>query len=285
MVRYSSAKKPFQFYTVLVSLLVSYLLIRYLTAYPDFVDILNSYEGEKQPPSLSSFLFSQLINFSLTFIIGMAMRLYKNVTLADRKAHDLEAQVNQANMQMLKYQINPHFLYNTLSYMYAQARPLSESLAKSILILADMMRHTLNKIDEKGYTSLTKEINYIENFIEIHRLRFDEDFYVNFEVEGVINGRKIVPMVLITFVENAFKHGQLNDSRYPITIKLIVRKNSLSFVVKNHKQLGIKDATSGIGLNNTRKRLQLAYPNQHSLSIFEDNSHFEVALMIKFYES
>ena len=147
-----------------------------------------------------------------------------------------------------------------------------------------MMRYALNETDVKGYTSLTKEIDYIENFIEIYRLRFNSDFYVNFEIEGVVSGRKIVPMLLITFVENAFKHGRLNDSRCPITIRLAVHKNYLTFVVKNQKQQGTKDSTSGIGLANTKKRLLLAYPDQHALSITDDKLYFEVTLTLNFFD-
>ena len=282
MVKYSSRKQPFQFYTGLFGLLISYIGVRYLTAYPNFVDILNSHEGEKQPPSIQSFLFLQVINFSLTFIIGTAMRLHKNVMLADRKAHDLEAKVNQASMQMLKYQISPHFLYNTLSYMYSEARSYSNNLAQSILLLSNLMRYTLDHSNEYGDTLLSKEIKYIQDFIELYRLRFGDNFYVDFTIEGVVNSRRIVPLLLITFVENAFKHGTLNDATCPVRVQVVVRKTSLFFSVHNYKQRGMKDKTSGIGLDNTRKRLALAYPDQHSLTINNTADSFQADLIIDY---
>lgn len=279
-VSYPVHKHPVQYTVGLFSLLMGYLIIRYFTAYPDFVDVLNTYHGEQRPPSVLFFVFLQMINFAVTILVSWAIRLYKNNVLSERKARQLESEVNEARLAMLKHQINPHFLYNTLSYMYSQARPLSDNLSKSILILADMMRYSLDKTSDNQNASIAKEVDYIENYIQIYRLRFGSAFFVNFQIEGVIDQRKIVPLILITFVENAFKHGKLNDSNQPIAIKLTVNKRSLIFWVKNYKQPGIKDSTSGIGLENTRNRLQLAYPQQHTLTITNETSFFEVLLII-----
>lgn len=282
MLKYPFSKQPRQYLIYFSLLFVVFLFYRYLTTYPSHVDILKTYIGKSDKNSLVFFTFISIINFVISFLVALGLFSIKKSIRMEKRARRLENEVNTAKLTTLKYQVNPHFLYNTLSYMYAQARPVSDNLAKSILILSDMMRYSLNKTEEKGYVQIDKEIEYIENFIEIHRLRFGNDFYVNFEIEGIISGKKIVPLLLITFIENAIKHGKINEEKYPITIKISIEKTFLSLFVENHKQYGKKDETSGIGLENTKKRLNLLYPNQHTLEIINKTDTFTVTLKINF---
>lgn len=280
MVRYPFSKKPLPYLTFLGLLLVIFLVFRYFSAYPEHVDVLKTYNGNQNKNSLVFFLFISTINFVISFLVALGVFSIKKSLRMEQKALLLEKEVNIAKLLMLKHQVNPHFLYNTLSYIYAQARPVSESLSKSILILSEMMRYSLNKTNEDGLTPLEKEILYIENFIEIHRLRFDTDFYLDFEVEGVIGNKKIVPLILITFIENAIKHGILNDSKHPILVRIVLKKNLLELFVENKKQGGSKDETSGIGLINTRKRLEMVYTDRHALEISDKPDYFAVTLKI-----
>jgi two-component system, LytTR family, sensor kinase len=172
-------------------------------------------------------------------------------------------------------------LYNSLNYMYSQAQPISKNLAKSILILSDMMRYSIAKTDDSGFSFLEKEIQYLENFIEIHRLRFTNNFFVNFEVSGIIGSKKIAPLILITFIENAIKHGIISEKNKPVDITLEIENMELTLKVDNHKQVGRKDETSGIGLDNTRKRLHFLYPKKHTLYIKENKNTFLVNLKIE----
>jgi two-component system, LytTR family, sensor kinase len=166
--------------------------------------------------------------------------------------------------------------------MYTQARPLSDNLSKSILMLSDLMRYSLKNTDNTSWSSLENEIEFLENFIEIHRLRFYTNFNLNFQVEGFVRDKKIAPLIFITFVENAIKHGILNDPKHPITILLSVGNTGLDFMVKNHKQHGFKDKTSGIGLENTKNRLKLMYPDKYQITI-QDKAHFyTVSLQLTF---
>jgi two-component system, LytTR family, sensor kinase len=140
----------------------------------------------------------------------------------------------------------------------------------------------LKNTDNTSWSSLENEIEFLENFIEIHRLRFYTNFYLNFQVEGFVRDKKIAPLIFITFVENAIKHGILNDPKHPITILLSVGNTGLDFMVKNHKQHGFKDKTSGIGLENTKNRLKLMYPDKHQITI-QDKAHFyTVSLQLTF---
>ncbi len=267
MLKYPLSKKPKQYYLFLFLIFGSYLLYRYWVDFPHFIDITNTYNNNNKGSSVVFFIFFSTINGVISFLVALGLFSIKKSFRMERKARLLEQEVNAARLIILKHQFNPHFLYNTLSYMYAQARPVSEKLSKSILMLSDMMRYSLNKTDENGLVPIANEIEYIENFIEIHRLRFEADFCLNLEIEGIVGPKKIVPLLLITFVENAIKHGVLNEPQNPILVKISIENNSLNLFVKNKKQLGIKDETSGIGLQNTIKRLKLVYPQNHKLEI------------------
>lgn len=280
MLRFPFSKKPLPYILFLGLLLLVFLVFRYFSAYPEHVDVLKTYNGRQNENSLIFFLFISTINFVISFLVALGIFSIKKSLRMEQKALLLEKEVNLAKLSMLKHQVNPHFLYNTLSYIYSQARPVSESLSKSILILSEMMRYSLNKTNEDGLTPIGKEIQYIENFIEIHRLRFDTDFYLDLEVEGIIGNRKIVPLILITFVENAIKHGKLNDEMHPILVRIMVEGKHLELFVENQKQGGPKDETSGIGLINTRKRLEMVYPNRHTLEITDKPDYFAVKLKI-----
>lgn len=239
-------------------------------------------------PSISqlthfSFIFFTSITRGWAFVgLGFVIAFYNDYLNSQRQKQLFEKTALSAELDSLKNQINPHFLYNTLSYLYAQARPLSPQLSESILILSDMMRYSLHQTDEQGLVSLEKEIEHINNYIQIHQLRFDNKLAVNFSSEGNLAHKRILPLVLISFVENAFKHGKLGDPNHPITIELRVgNDSSLWFNIKNRKSEGPKEHSSGIGLQNVRRRLELVYPNQHQLHISNTNALFEVSLSIK----
>lgn len=282
MLKHPFSKQPGPFLFWLFATLILFMFYRYLTAYPDHVDILKSYNGNQDKNSLVFFFFISTINFVMCFLVAIGLYSIKKSIRIEKRAIVLQQKVNEAQLQTLKYQINPHFLYNTLSYMYAQARPVSENLSKSILILSDLMRYSLDKTENSNFVPLEHEIRYIENFIEIHQLRFENNFFVNFEIEGVLGNKSIAPMVLITFVENAIKHGKLNDKNHPINILLRVESQKLSFSVENAIQPGKKDHTSGIGLENTRRRLKLLYHKKHHLTVDQKDDTFVVNLQIDF---
>jgi two-component system, LytTR family, sensor kinase len=191
----------------------------------------------------------------------------------------LEKEIVDARLLSLKNQINPHFLYNTLSFLYTKSLPYSSELSGAIARLSEMMRYSLAELDQDGKVSLEKEVRHLTNFIEIHQLRFDNKLKVNFDVQGDFSECRIMPLLLITFVENAFKHGKLNDSNHPAMIRLCVAGKDILFRVQNKKAIGLKEKSNGIGLENVRNRLGLAYPRQHELVI--ENNHDEYIVNLK----
>ncbi|GAA3954960.1 histidine kinase [Pedobacter ginsengiterrae] len=195
--------------------------------------------------------------------------------IANRKLKD---EVVKSELAFLKSQINPHFLYNTLNYVYSLAIPISDKLANAILRLSDLMRYTLNESPD-GRVSLVKEVEYLESYIELFKMRFEPNFFVDFNAEGIVE-QKVAALVLIPFVENAFKHGVLNDEKHPVRIKLKVNGKRLSFEVSNKISHAQKDHSSGVGLVNIHRRLDLIYPDQHELLISNNGNTYKTTLII-----
>ena len=193
----------------------------------------------------------------------------------------LEMQISQANFNFLKAQINPHFLHNTLNFLYARSLPYSEELSEGILTLSDIMRYALSKGNQKeGKAPLSDEIEHVNNVIKISQLRYSNQLKVNFEVSGEVNGKVIIPFVLITLVENAFMHGDLKNQDYPIDIKLNVKGNKLYFYCRNKKRSGPKQLSTGIGLDNIKKRLDLAYGDQYKFTVKDEPEFYTTELNI-----
>lgn len=205
----------------------------------------------------------------------------KQRKILEEQKMELEVEKSQANFNFLKAQINPHFLHNTLNFLYAKSLPYSPELSEGILTLSDIMRYALSEGNSKdGKAPLKDEIEHVRNVIKIQQLRFSNKLNVQFDVEGIINGATIIPFVLITLVENAFKHGDLKTNESPIIIKLIVKQNQLNFYCRNKKKTGPKELSTGIGLNNIKKRLELAYVKNYSLNVIEDSDFYTTELTI-----
>ncbi|AXY77437.1 hypothetical protein D3H65_27165 [Paraflavitalea soli] len=227
-----------------------------------------------------SFLLSAAPSIVIAFIAHLRDEKKQRKLLEEEKLQ-LEIEKSNANLNFLKAQINPHFLHNTLNFLYAKSLPYSTELSEGILTLSDIMRYALSEQNIKaGKAALKDEIEHVRNVIRIHQLRFSNNLLVNFEVNGVVNGITIIPFVLITIVENAFKHGDLKSTQYPIDIKLTIEHNNLQFFCRNKKKTGPKELSTGIGLDNIKKRLDLAYKDQYSLLIKDEHDLYTTQLTI-----
>lgn len=193
----------------------------------------------------------------------------------------LEQARTQAELAFLRTQINPHFLYNTLNYLYATAYSVSEELAEAILRLSDLMRYLLHDSPD-GQVDLAREVEYVENYLAIHRLRFEEKFFVEFAQTGQpVGGQRVATLLLIPFVENALKHGVLSQAAHPVRIGLhLPAPNRLEFTVENRINQHQKDATTGVGLPNLRRRLALLYPGRHTLTVHDDGLTYRTYLAL-----
>ncbi|MEL7002197.1 MAG: histidine kinase [Bacteroidota bacterium] len=201
-----------------------------------------------------------------------------------RKKNQLEKSLIRAETSFLMTQFNPHFLFNVLSYMYSKASRISDDLSNAIELLAEIMRYSLKDTNPSDRVSLADEWDHIENFIELNRLRFDNEIFVELNVNGDMLSKKIIPLILISLVENAFKHGKINDPKHPLYMTLSVDYDGIQFEIKNRKKNGKKDPrikSLGIGNENVRKRLELAYGSDFEQIIEEDEHTYNYKLLIK----
>jgi len=222
---------------------------------------------------------SDNIYYSIAFLVVPAAIYGVQQNFKSEKANQkLKDEVVKSELAFLKSQINPHFLYNTLNYVYSLAIPVSDKLANAVLRLSDLMRYTLNESPD-GMVSLDKEIDYLESYIELFKMRFEPNFYVDFTTEGFLE-QKVAALVLIPFVENAFKHGVVNDEKQPVRIRLKVQNKRLSFEVSNKISHAQKDRSSGVGLVNVHRRLDLIYPDRHEILISNNGNTYKTSLIL-----
>ncbi len=198
-------------------------------------------------------------------------------------AIQLEKKNLESELEMLKSQINPHFIFNTLNTIYFLMEQKEDERAKEALLkFSDTLSHQLYDYN-KDWIDLDKEVNYLQNYIELQRMRHDEELLdLHCELPEQVNGYQIAPMLLIPFVENAFKHGS-NSKGYKVDIRLQVENGVLEFSTVNtmnpHKRP--PNRAGGIGLKNVQRRLDLTYPGKHQLDLKEEGDYYKAHLKIE----
>lgn len=223
-----------------------------------------------------------MLLLSVSYILAIFLETF-SFAQRQEKALILNKSENMENeLKFLKSQINPHFLFNSLNNIYSLSIIDAGKAQESILYLSDMLRYVLYEC-EKPLVSIEKEITYIEDFIKLFLLKSSKSYPVktNFSIDN--QGLQIAPMLLIPFVENAFKHSNIENIAESFINRNIVSTNeSIHFIIENSFREVIKnqDAVGGIGIVNVRKRLNLLYENRHSLVISENNNTFRVELKI-----
>jgi two-component system LytT family sensor kinase len=240
-----------------------------------------------------TFRFIYIISISYLFWLARyKVRNDKTAHIAERdKIKQLErlAQAEKetlaTELKYLRAQINPHFLFNTLSFIYTQVIQYSEETAKSILLLSNIISSALNPIEKDDKITLADEIKHIENLIEIHQLRFSKKLHFDYQIpcDKQIAEWKVPPLLLITFVENVFKYGDLMDSQRPCKLHLDIEEDkTLIFFLSNKKNNKKSSYTDhGIGIKNAVQRLEMTYgEGNYTLSVDEDGLNFNVYLTI-----
>lgn len=262
---------------------VLYLLILYNLFYEgiEWVFIQNrafSDDGDAME-SMRNYASMSISFMLLSFII--AYGFIKNSFKNKEEQAVLIQQKSQAEIRALKAQINPHFLFNTLNNLYGTAlMEESPKTAGGTEQLAGIMRHAVesSKSDSIG---MEKEIKFVHDYIEIQQIRLPNlpNISVNYEINWDEKSAKIAPLILMTFIENAFKYGVSTNQESFIDISLTVDNQKLTFLSKNSVvQRTQVEAGTGTGIENTRKRLELLYPKKHTLEILEENNTFSVQL-------
>lgn len=226
------------------------------------------------------YYYSSAVFVSCFFILlSTVLKFIQDWFLNEKVKSNLENENLIAELAFLKSQINPHFLFNSLNNIYSLAYQKSEKTPEAILKLSEIMRYMLYESNEDK-VELSNEIRYLENYIELQKLRFKDNIYIKFEINGDLLGLMITPLVLISFVENAFKHGIATDSENPISISLNLSDGKLLFHVSNIKSSMNKDITGGIGLQNVQRRLSLIYKDRYRLQIDDTNDIYNCELYL-----
>ncbi|SIN73098.1 sensor histidine kinase [Algoriphagus halophilus] len=214
------------------------------------------------------------------YLITTVVWFFANLIKAQRNEIELRNSQLATELKFLKLQLSPHFLFNTLNNVYSMAYFKDQNTASAILKLSEMMRHMLYEGQGK-FVSLSKEISFMENFIELWRLKLDEKPNIIFKHKGVSDNHQIAHLIFLVFLENAFKHGNTIDGTIEINLH-VDAANQLFFTIKNDVIDARKTAEeeSGVGLSNVKKRLNLIYPGKHQLKLEQSPTSFNVELTI-----
>lgn len=262
---------------------VGLLLLTSLETYLDYFFI-QFFPLQRPIPLWELFQENFLIHTFFFLFIAYIYRTSLDWFTNEQQKNQLKKERLSAELAFLKAQIHPHFLFNTLNNLFASAQQSKDyTTANGIAKLANIMRYML---EESGTVevSIEKEIQLIEHYIALQKIRIapEDPVEITFTKEGEINGQKMAPLLLIPFVENAFKHGiSLRQSSY-IQIQLKADTAHLYFQVSNslHRKKLLDKEQSGIGLANVKKRLALLYPKKHQLQIKEDTSNYAIQLQL-----
>jgi len=230
----------------------------------------NDFFGESELFGIPAFLYFILVFFLLIrWIFKQARAVLK---LKNEKA--------KTELLHLKSQVNPHFFFNMLNNLYGLVGKDSEKAQELILKLSDMMRYSIYD-GQKETVLLSEEINYLQNYIELHKMRYHKAIDIVFNHEITDNDYKIMPLLYIILLENAFKHGveNLRENAY-VYITMTAKNKQVNFGIENNFDNTLEDESGGIGLNNLKRRLELVYPKKHTLSFSKTEDVYKVQLNI-----
>lgn len=279
-------KRYFTYFVMLVSALFVMVIVKFNLTY-----LLVSHNVWPEGPEVVNAI---TLNYSVDMMIGelyviafvTAIKTTFDWTIEHRRVADLERLQMETELLFLRMQVSPHFFFNTLNNIYSLALEKSDKTPKLILKLSELMHYLLYETKKKRQ-SLEKEILCIQNYLDLERIRHAEDLEINVDISGDIHNKKIAPMILLSFIENAFKHGaKKNIGKIKIDISLDVRDNYLYFRIVNPSPsiTNFKEQfekKGGIGLENVKKRLSLGYAaDEFDLKIQNENKLFIVDLKI-----
>ena len=277
--KYFKTKQYTKAWIAWILLLGCFIFLRFLVEeimFPKFIGIKNYSEDT----STGFYIFDNVYYGAPMIIMSFFIWLVNDIITTEKEKTILAEHKYNAEVSFLRNQINPHFIFNTMNNIYSLVYLKSEKALPAIEKLSAIMRYVMMESDAKKI-SLAKETAYLNNFIELQSLRVKGDSAVHFEINGEINSNMIAPLLLLPFVENGFKHGITNDIEKPFKIKLTVNNNVVAFTCSNIILTGKKDESSGIGLKNVKRRLELIYPNKHKLEITQTNEEYCSHLVIE----
>jgi len=271
--RYLNKRKVWQYMSIL---LILYFLVVLL--------MFSVFQLEKPSGfSLSRLPYFFIFVFLFIWAMSTVYRTVSDKAKTDQLLRERENENLKTELSFLRSQLSPHFLFNVLNNMVAMARLKSDKLEPSLIKLSGLMRYMLYESDEQKVL-LSRELEYVTSYVDLQKLRFGKDMLVKVDMNDGEEYHLIEPMLLIPFIENAFKHGTGLIQQPEIDISLEVKKGILDFRVKNKyngESTEIKDKTSGIGLANVARRLNLLYDKKHILETSKQDGWFTASLQLK----
>src|ERR1700761_2801286 len=275
--RFLNRKRYSLYALVIVLTLVFYGIGKYGVAVLFPADVLQRMKGDTI--GFVSYFLSTLFTSIIFLFLSVVLKFSVDWFLNERIQRDLENQRLSAELAFLKSQINPHFLFNSLNSIYSLAYQQSETTPEAVLKLSEIMRYMLYECNDNK-VDLDKELKYLQNYIDLQKIRFGDKAYIDYKIEGRVSNQKIVPLLLIAFIENAFKHGIANDTLSPIRLLITLDDVHFHFYIQNKKHNNNRDSSGGIGLSNVKRRLDLLYPGKYNLDIRDTIDTYTVELSL-----
>jgi two-component system, LytTR family, sensor kinase len=280
MPKYYKRNKIKQAWVGWVLLLIAFILMRYLVQeilFMKWFGFTNYFTGT----TLGFYFYDNMYYGGVLIVMSVLLWMINDNAKVQKEKYSLLEEKKEAQLSFLKNQVNPHFIFNTLNNIYSLvSNDQSGKALKSIEKLSELMRYMYKDSDNEK-VSLQQEIDYINSFIDLQSIRLNNEAIVQYKLSGNITNQTIAPLLLISFIENMFKHGILNQPNKPLCISITVEDHQLILATSNYINPYAKDTASGIGLENVKKRLALLYPNQHTLNIKKTELLYECLLELK----
>ena len=289
--RYISRTKNFIDTTILLLLFVSFLaVINYI-----FLMLIFSISTRlgyfNQMPKMSFIIpvWARLILFNYPTVVGfaLAIKILKNWYLKQKETAQVGREIINGELQLLKAQVHPHFLFNTLNNIYSFIINDSNDATEALKKLSTLLRYIIYECDQP-LVQLEKELKMIRDYIDLEKIRYGKNFNMSLQVQGNASKKMISPLLLIPFLENSFKHGASQMLTHPwINLDITILEHDLEFILSNSKPAiaGEKTISNGLGLRNVKKRLSILYKDTHALNITDDIMSFSVSLKVPIFQS
>lgn len=270
-------KRYFEFFTIYLVCIIALGLVKLAVIihliYPGFDPFYN----------FKTRFYDNIIPLFLLVTTGAACRLIKDYLQSQRRLNEVAKEKAETELKFLKSQINPHFLFNSLNSIYFLIDKQNTEARQTLLQFADLLRYQLYDCNAEKI-DIEKEISYLNDYIRLQQLRRDTNYEIEVTMKDEMKGFSIVPLLLIPFVENAFKHISHHGNRKNFVHLELARNNgTFSFCVENSKEdhQRTTEPPGGIGLSNVKRRLELLYPGQHELMIHTSDTTFKVDLKLQ----
>lgn len=271
----------FALYSLSTLIISSYLVV--VSIFFSLIHLSN-FEYSEMNPATKNIFFILTAVYLVVFIVSAFKLLKLNLKQAsitkelETKILETQLKLKEQELNYLKMQIQPHFLFNTLNTMYGLALKKADQTPDMILKLSNLLDYLLYQVD-KPFVALSDEINHIQDYLELEQMRFRETLNISFTKKLDNPNAHIAPMLLLPFVENSFKHGAIVNGRLVIKMQIIALEHSITFEIENTSNPN-NNAAGGIGLENIKKRLELLYKGRYTLDINSNPDTFKVKLTL-----